>query len=72
MRPGLPIARSRNAPAVNRVGVAAEHFALMDDKKARGKGDACRDPGDWAFTGALAHSLSTLRSSLFSMRSNAS
>lgn len=72
MRPGLAVAGRGHLPAVNRIGVAAEDFALMDDEKAGSEGDACDDSGNGAFTGALAHSLSTLRSSLFSMRSNAS
>ncbi len=72
VRAGLPVARCRNAPAVDGVGVAAQHLAFMHDEEAGSERDACRDSGDGAFTGALAHSLSTLRSSLFSMRSNAS
>lgn len=72
MRPGLPVARCRNTPAVNGVGVAAEDFALMHDDEAGSKDDSCDDSGDLAITGALAHSLSALRSSFDSMRSKTS
>lgn len=75
MRPGLPVAGRRHAPAVDGIGVAAEYFALVDDEEAGGECNACEDSGDWSFTALMRggrHSLSALRSSFDSMRSNTS
>lgn len=59
MRPGLPVAGCGHAPAVNRVGIAAKNFALVDDEKAGSEGDSCRDACNWPATGlglGLGHS----------------
>ena len=73
MRSGLPVARCRNTPAVNGVGVAAEHFALMDDKEASGEREDSGSASDWAFAaGLLRHALSAFRSIFCSIRSSTS
>lgn len=53
MRPGLPITRSRHAPAVNGVCVAAQNLAFVDDKEAGSECDAGDDAGNGAFAELL-------------------